>query len=66
MVLFYDKATAPVFGVDNPLIRVLVPPGRNTARTSATGIAFALGIWLLVASSHGTQALNVSGHIEYI
>ncbi len=66
MVLFYDKATAPVFGIDTPLLRVLVPPGLNAFRTSAAGIAFTAGLFILVKTLHGTQQRNVSGHVELL
>jgi hypothetical protein len=66
MVLFYDKATAPNYGVDTPLLRVLVPPGMNAIRTSASGIAFTAGLYVLVKTLHGTQQRNVSGHIELL
>jgi hypothetical protein len=66
MVLFYDKATAPVYGVDTPLLRVLVPPGLNAFRTSAGGIAFTAGLIVLVKTLHGTQQRNVSGHVEFL
>ena len=65
MVLFYDKATPPVCATDTPLLRVLVPPGINVSRTSATGIGFAAGLYVLVKTLHGTQQRNVSGHVEY-
>jgi hypothetical protein len=64
MVLFYDKATAPVYGVDTPLLRVLVPPSLNAFRTSAAGFAFTAGLFVLVRTLHGTQQRNVSGHVE--
>ena len=66
MVLFYDKATAPVYGTDMPLLRVLVPPGLNAFRTSAAGIAFTAGLFILVKTLHGTQQRNVSGHVEIL
>lgn len=66
MVLLYDKATAPVYGKDTPLVRILLPPHGQSARTSATGVAFANGLYLLVATLHGTQQRNISGHIEFL
>jgi hypothetical protein len=65
MVLFYDKATPPVFSTDTPLVRVLVSPGTNVSRTSAVGIAFTAGLYILVKTLHGTQQRNVSGHAEF-
>jgi hypothetical protein len=65
MVLFYDKATPPVFGTDTPFVRVLVSPGTNVSRTSAVGIAFTAGLYILVKTLHGTQQRNVSGHVEF-
>jgi hypothetical protein len=65
MVLFYDKATAPVYSTDTPLLRVLVPPGMNAFRTSMAGIAFAAGLYVLVKTLHGTQQRNISGHVEF-
>lgn len=65
MVLFYDKATPPVYSTDTPLLRVLVPPGMNALRTSAAGIAFTAGLYVLVKTLHGTQQRNVSGHAEF-
>ena len=66
MVLFYDKATPPVYSTDTPLLRVLVPPGINVSRTSAAGIAFTAGLYILVKTLHGTQQRNISGHAEFI
>jgi hypothetical protein len=66
MVLFYDKATAPVYGTDTPLVRILLPPFGHAARTSATGIGFTNGLYLLVATLHGTQQRNISGHVEFV
>jgi hypothetical protein len=67
MVLLYDKATAPVYGTDTPLLRVLVPPGLNAFRTtSAAGITFTAGLFVLVKTLHGTQQRNVSGHVELL
>jgi hypothetical protein len=67
MVLFYDRATPPVYGTDTPLLRVLVPPGLNAYRTTAAaGIAFTAGLYILVKTLHGTQQLNVSGHVELL
>ena len=65
MVLFYDKATPPVYNIDTPLLRVLVPPSMNAFRTSAAGIAFSTG-YVLVKTLHGTQQRNISGHIEFL
>jgi hypothetical protein len=65
MVLFYDKATPPVYSTDTPLLRVLVPAGMNALRTSAAGIAFTAGLYVLVKTLHGTQQRNVSGHAEF-
>ena len=65
MVLFYDKATAPVYGTDTPLLRVLVSPGTNVSRTSAVGIGFTAGLYVLVKTLHGTQQRNISGHVEF-
>ena len=47
MVLFYDKATPPVYSTDTPLLRVLVPPGMNAFPTSAAGIGFTAALWVL-------------------
>ena len=66
MVLLYDKATAPVYGADTPLVRILLPPFENSARAAATGVAFANGLCLLVATLHGTQQRNISGHVEFV
>ena len=66
MVLLYDKATAPVYGTDTPLMRILLPPFGQSARASVQGIAFANGLYLLVKTLHGTQQLNVSGHVEFL
>lgn len=66
MVLLYDKATVPVYGTDTPLVRILLPPCGHTARTSVSGIAFANGLYLLVATLHGTQQSNISGHVEFL
>ena len=65
MVLFYDKATPPVYSTDMPLLRILVPAGINVSRTSAAGIAFTAGLYVLVKTLHGTQQRNVSGHVEF-
>ena len=65
MVLLYDKATAPVYGTDTPLVRILLPPHGQSARTSATGVAFTNGLYLLVTTLHGTQQGNISGHLEF-
>ena len=65
MVLFYDKATPPVYSTDTPVLRVLIPPGMNAVRTSAAGIAFTAGLYVLVKTLHGTQQRNVSGHAEF-
>ncbi|MGA7385083.1 MAG: hypothetical protein WBW81_10485 [Methylocella sp.] len=64
MVLLYDKATAPVYGTDTPLVRILLPPFGHSARASA--VAFAKGLYLLVATLHGTQQRNISGHVEFL
>jgi hypothetical protein len=64
-VLFYDKATPPVYGTDTPLVRILLPPFGQSARTS-TGVAFVNGLYLVVVTLHGTQQRNISGHVEYI
>ncbi len=67
MVLFYDKATPPVYSTDTPLLRVLVPPGLNVSRTSAAaGIGFTAGLYILVKTLHGTQQRNISGHVEFL
>ncbi|MGH6839640.1 MAG: hypothetical protein ACREDT_12750 [Methylocella sp.] len=66
MVLFYDKVTPPVYNIDTPLLRVLVPPGMNAFRTSTSGIAFSTGLYVLVKTLHGTQQRNISGHIEFV
>jgi hypothetical protein len=66
MVLFYDKATAPVYGTDTPLVRILLPPFGHAARTSANGITFSNGLYLIVATLHGTQQRNISGHVEFL
>ncbi|HEY8030963.1 MAG TPA: hypothetical protein VIF02_00950 [Methylocella sp.] len=66
MVLFYDKASPPIYATDTPLLRVLVPPGLNALRSSAAGIAFTAALWVLVKTLHGTQQRNVSGHAEYL
>ncbi|MGH6848446.1 MAG: hypothetical protein ACREC0_13720 [Methylocella sp.] len=66
MVLLYDKATAPVYGTDTPLVRVLLPPFGQSARTSATGVGFTKGLYLLVVTMHGTQQRNISGHVEFL
>lgn len=66
MVLFYDKATAPVYNADTQLLRVLVPPGMNAFRTSAAGIVFSTGLDVLVKTLHGTQQRNISGHVEFL
>jgi hypothetical protein len=64
MVLLYDKATAPVYGTDTPLVRILLPPFGHSARTSA-GVTFVNVLYLLVATLHGTQQRNISGHVEF-
>ena len=66
MVLLYDKATAPVYATDTPLVRILLPPFGHTARASQTGVAFANGLYLLVVTLHGTQQRNISGHVEFL
>lgn len=66
MVLLFDKANAPVFGTDTPLVRILLPPFGHTARTSVTGIAFANGLYLLGATLHGTQQSYIGGHVEFL
>jgi hypothetical protein len=61
-----SPATPPVYSTDTPLLRVLVSPGTTVSRTSAAGIAFTAGLYVLVKTLHGTQQRNISGHVEYL
>jgi hypothetical protein len=64
-VLFF-KATVPVFGVDNPLARVILLPFQGKVRASTTGITFATGLQILVVTEQGgIPQPNVAGHIEF-
>lgn len=63
-VIFYDSSASPT-AASTVLLRVLVSPGSNAMRTTATGIAFSNGLWVTTNCLAGVQQKLVVGHVEF-
>lgn len=66
IVAFYDKATAPILGIDQPIAYVFVPARAECSRLSASGMATTNGLYIIVTCSEGTQQSPLIGHVEYV
>lgn len=65
VISFYDKATAPVFGVDSPVVKILISQNQRADRTLTSAVVVTSGLQMIVSTMHGVQLLNVIGYVEF-